>query len=108
MLRLIRNAVRPVKGSSNRHRVRPAVEALEDRTVPTVIPVTNLFDAGSGSLRAAIDQANAANDPDTIVFAGAAVGGTVRLSTPDAATVAATNTENLAGPSALVIRSPIT
>jgi hypothetical protein len=41
---------------------RPAVELLEDRTVPTVPPVTSFTDssaAGSGSLRAAILAANA-------------------------------------------------
>ena len=65
-------------------------------------------DAGAGNLRAAIDLANNNPGADTIVFAGAAFGGMVSLSTADAATTAATNTENLAGPSALVVRSPIT
>src|SRR5262245_27836731 len=47
-----------------------AVEALEDRAVPSTFTVTNLLDDGSaGSLRSAINQANAAPGPDTIAFA---------------------------------------
>jgi hypothetical protein len=56
-------------GPSRRPRrtCRPGLEVLEDRTVPST--VTNLADAGPGSLRQAIADANA--DPtsaDTIVF----------------------------------------
>src|SRR5262245_39159212 len=47
-----------------------AVEALEDRAVPSTFTVTNLLDDGSASsLRSAINQANAAPGPDTIAFA---------------------------------------
>src|SRR5262249_10952243 len=87
---------------------RPAVEALEERAVPATFTVTNLSDAGAGSLRDAIDRANAALDADTIVFAPSVRGGTRALSIADPAAPAATYTEQLAGPSALVVRSPVT
>jgi hypothetical protein len=55
------------------------VESLEDRTVPSTFVVTNLNDAGAGSLRDAIAQANAdPTDRDTITFA---VTGTLYLNT---------------------------
>src|SRR5262249_2615996 len=72
---------------------------LEDRTVPSTFTVTTLSDGGAGSLRAAIDQANAAPDADTIVFAPGIAGGTTRLSTIGNTTL---------GPSAFGITSPIT
>jgi hypothetical protein len=50
-------------------RCRPTVEALEGRLVPATYVVTNTLDGGAGSLRAAIDAANAsAGVADTIVF----------------------------------------
>ncbi|HEY2783528.1 MAG TPA: VCBS repeat-containing protein [Fimbriiglobus sp.] len=61
---------------------RLAVERLEDRTAPATIPVTSLADAGAGSLRQAILDANnetANPGPDTIVFTGAAAHGTITL-----------------------------
>src|SRR5262245_9210582 len=45
-------------------RTRLAVEALEDRTVPSVFVVTNLADGGDGSLRQATLTANASPGPD--------------------------------------------
>lgn len=52
-----------------RHRARPWLEPLEERTVPdATIPVTNLNDAGDGSLRAAITAANTGNGTQTINF----------------------------------------
>src|SRR5262249_49339498 len=63
---------RPAKARLERrqHGARPRLESLEDRTVPSTFSVTNLLDDGSaGSLRSAINQANAAPGPDTIAFA---------------------------------------
>ena len=73
---------------------------LEDRTAPATIEVTNLADAGGGSLRQAILDANDESThpgPDTIVFPTG--GGTVRLST-----IAGTQF----GPNALEVTSAIT
>ncbi len=55
----------------------PQLEALERRELLTPIPVTTLADAGSGSLRAAIERANLEPGPDTITFP--AVAGTITL-----------------------------
>jgi hypothetical protein len=54
----------------SRHRAsrNPGIEALEGRVVPSTIPVTSLADAGAGTLRAAIIQANLDATPDTITF----------------------------------------
>ena len=52
-------------------------ERLENRTVPTTITVSNLYDTGAGSLRDAITQANA-NPGSTIVF-GSGVTGSIQL-----------------------------
>src|SRR5262245_47191603 len=41
---------------------------LEARAVPATFSVLNTNDNGPGSLRQAIQDANAASDPDTIVF----------------------------------------
>jgi hypothetical protein len=59
-------------------------EQLEDRCTPATLSVTTLADVGAGSLRQAIlDANNEAVNPgaDTIVFSGAAVGGTVGVLT---------------------------
>jgi hypothetical protein len=70
---------RPSRGR-RRPRWRPGVEQLEERAVPTTFTVTNLGDAGAGSLRQAIDDANSnANPaPDVINFA-AGLTGTINL-----------------------------
>lgn len=55
--------------SIRRRRQRPGLEALEERRVLTTFTVTNLSDAGVGSLRQAIIDANEAAGADTIAFA---------------------------------------
>src|SRR5581483_9994804 len=57
-------ARRPGAGGS-----RPRLEHLEDRTAPAAFLVSNTLDSGSGSLRQAILDANAAAGADTITFA---------------------------------------
>ena len=50
-------------------KLEPArIERLEARIAPATFTVRNLHDAGAGSLRDAIDQANDAPDADEIVF----------------------------------------
>jgi hypothetical protein len=46
----------------------PALECLSERIVPSAFHVTTLADAGPGSLRAAVAQANALPGADAIVF----------------------------------------
>lgn len=50
-------------------RFRPGIEALEDRLAPATFTVTNINNAGAGSLRQAILQANATPGADVINFA---------------------------------------
>jgi len=57
------------------------VELLECRDVPATFTVSTLADSGVGSLRQAITDANGAAGDDSIVFAGAAVGGKISLTT---------------------------
>ncbi|HJT76121.1 MAG TPA: hypothetical protein VJ739_02875, partial [Gemmataceae bacterium] len=108
MFRLWRNAVRPSRGLPNRRRLRPAVETLEDRTVPSTFVVTSLGDGNTGSLRDAIDQANAAPGADTIVFDPSIRGGTANLSILLNISSSIPKVPQPAGPSALIITSPIT
>jgi hypothetical protein len=61
-------------------RARLAVEPLEERTVPTPFTVSNLNDAGPGSLRQAIVSANVAPGADVIVFQPG-LAGTIPLAT---------------------------
>src|ERR1700722_6410570 len=59
-------------------RVRPQVEILEDRWLPSTYFVNNNLDDGSsGSLRAAVNQVNTNPDlqGDTIAFAATLAGG---------------------------------
>ena len=60
-----------------RVRFRPLVDLMEGRTLLSIL-VSNAGDSGPGSLRAAIEQANAT--PDTIMFAPS-VTGTITLET---------------------------
>lgn len=52
-----------------RGRTRLSVEQLDDRVVPSTFTVSNLADAGTGSLRAAVASANANPGADLIHFA---------------------------------------
>jgi hypothetical protein len=88
--------------------MRPAVEALEDRTVPATFNVTNLSDGGGGSLRDAITRSNASPDADTIVFDPSIRGGTIALSDFVNPPGSFPIVPQPAGPSAFVIISPIT
>src|SRR5262245_1517447 len=77
MFSFLRRNGRPNTGSSAR-RIRPHLEELENRCLPSLITVANLHDAGAGSLRQAILRANAAPNADTIQFA-AGLRGTITL-----------------------------
>src|SRR5262245_63174432 len=61
-------------------RFRPRFEGLEDRVTPSTLTVTSLADDGSaGTLRQAINLANANPGSDTIVFDPALAGGSLIL-----------------------------
>jgi len=60
---------RPVRRASYFH-ARLMVQSLEGRITPAVFAVTNANDAGPGSLRQAILDANAAPGADTLIFDG--------------------------------------
>ncbi len=73
----------PARPGSRRACVRPrrqvlAVQNLEERVVPSTFTVLNLADNGVGSLRAAIQAAEAQPGPDAIAF-GHGVKGTITL-----------------------------
>ena len=61
--------------------VRNAAETLEDRTLLTAFTVVNTNVSGAGSLRDAIEQANANAGADTITFDAALAGQTIVVST---------------------------
>ena len=81
----LRNWRRPGSGQRGRAQTparkrasyRPTLEALEDRWLPSTLTVLNLNDSGPNSLRAEIA---AAQDGDTIHFAGKLAGHTITLS----------------------------
>jgi len=62
-----------------RHTLRPRLDLLEERTVPATFVVSNTLDSGTGSLRAALTQANATAGADVIDATG--VTGTISLLT---------------------------
>ncbi len=77
-------------------RFAPRLEGLEGRTVPATFTVRNLADAGAGSLRQAVLDANAAPGADVIRFAPAARG-TVTLTSGE---LAITDDVRIDGPGA--------
>jgi hypothetical protein len=70
-------------------------ETLEDRRVLATFTVINTNDAGAGSLRQAILDANAMAGPDMIDFAPALGGATINLTT---GTLSITDSVNIDGP----------
>jgi hypothetical protein len=72
---------------------RPALECLEDRTLPSTLTVVNLNDHGAGSLRAELAQARPG---DTIVFAHQ-LHGTITLTSGE---LEVRNSVTIKGPSA--------
>ena len=70
----IRNLVtRPVQHPDRKSpRGRLVFESLEDRLAPATFTVLNTNDAGAGSLRDAVAQANVSLGADTIVFGNGA------------------------------------
>src|SRR6516225_1657417 len=74
------------------------LEHLEGRDAPAVFTVTNLADAGPGSLRAAVAAANTAPGADTVRFA-LGLHGTIALG----GEIAVTSDVTIAGPGANVI-----
>ena len=56
-----------------------SLETLGDRIVPATFTVSNLADAGAGSLRQAVLDANATPGADDIEFTGAGATGTIVL-----------------------------
>src|SRR5262249_27950900 len=80
-------------------RRRLFLEALEDRRTPATFTVLNKDDAGAGSLRQAILDANGAAGADTIVFDAAyfSAGRTILLTTGE---LAITDKVTITGPGA--------
>ena len=75
------------------------VELLEDRTTPATFTVTTLADTGAGSLRDALDLANAMPDADIIRFDASLAGQTLGLTTIGDVSI---------GQSALFVTTPVT
>src|SRR5262249_23741687 len=70
-----------------------SLQSLEGRDVPSTYSVINNFDAGSGSLRGAVAQANAHPGADTITFAPN-IGGSINLTTGEIAITDALTIDN--------------
>ena len=58
----------PGRVAPRRRRLRPTVTALESRALLSMLTVSNINDTGTGSLRAAVAQADADGGGDMIVF----------------------------------------
>src|SRR5262249_34683950 len=96
-------ASRPARRGSPRPRpARPAVEALEERWVPATILVTNIADAGPGSLRQAILQAEAGGGGDTITLVPTLPGKVIQLAS-SLPTLTRGETITGPGPAALMV-----
>src|SRR5262249_23669318 len=108
MFHLLRSSVRKVRGLANPRLVRLFVEALEDRTVPATFTVTGARDGADGSLRDRSGQAKVAPGADPIVSAPPLRGGTFTLSFLNNLSTSQPNVPQPAGPSALIVFSPIT
>lgn len=76
----LREPAKPIRTRAPRG-FAPRLDVLEGRDVPAVFNVTNLADAGIGSLRQAVAFANASPGPDTINFAPT-LAGTIAISAP--------------------------
>src|SRR5437879_904462 len=85
--------------SSVRSALRLRLEALEPRETPATLTVTNLNDAGQGSLRDCVSVANGNPDADTIVFAANLANMVINLTTVGDSSI---------GPSGLFVTTPIT
>lgn len=95
--RKLNPVTRSGSSTTNPARARLRAEQLEDRTVPANFEVINLADAGAGSLRDAISQANANPGADTITFTGAGASGTILLTSGE---IAITDSLTVTGPGA--------
>src|SRR5262249_18318264 len=76
MLRRFVSGLQKVQSKSRSPKARLLCQALEDRLTPSTFQVTNLADSGTGSLRAAIANANTNPGADLITFT---VSGTITL-----------------------------
>ena len=91
-------SIRVLRSHVPNRKVRPLrVERLEERTLLSVITVTDPGDSGSGTLRSAINQANLDATPDTIDFNIG--GGGHQVITLGSALPAITNTVTIDGAS---------
>ena len=68
-------------GRGSRRRMRPALLELEERRLLTTFNVFNANDTGQGSLRAAIQAANAVKGANTIEFVSFNQPATINLTT---------------------------
>src|SRR5688572_14473075 len=75
------------------------LETLEAKWAPAVFSVENLNDAGPGSLRAALDDANASAGPDGVLFADG-LSGTITVSNGP---ISITDSVEVRGPGANVV-----
>src|SRR4051794_22858892 len=66
--RFVRELRAPASVKSRPRKPRLSLHSLEDRSVPATFTVTSIADSGSGSLREAIDSANASGSDDIIDF----------------------------------------